>query len=144
MQDLVLSIMPSLKEIGLCVQTQISLKHIFFKITETKFFTSQAFSVDPVILKEETQQTIRGHSLNMVCCKSCRRSWTLNVLYHTTPHWLRWKTCTAYRAWSEWESTFHPLSTERNTFNTSIFKTKLSHFLFSPYRIWFWSLNCPH
>ena len=22
---------------------------------------------------------------------------TLNVLYHSTPHWLRWKTCTAYR-----------------------------------------------
>ena len=22
---------------------------------------------------------------------------TLNVLYHTTPHWLRWKTCTTYR-----------------------------------------------
>ena len=36
---------------------------------------------------------------------------------------------------------FHSLSTTRNAFNKSSFITKLSQFLFSPYRSWFSSLK---
>ena len=45
------------------------------------------------------------------------------------------------KSWSEKESTYHPPSTAWSTFNKSILKTKLSLFLFSPYRNWFWSLK---
>ena len=53
---------------------------------------------------------------------------------YTTPHWLRWKTRTAYGALHTnpevSESPFFILSTARNTFNKSVFLNKIEPFSF--------------
>ena len=71
-------------------------------------------------------------------------SLTLNVLYHTTL--VEVKDMHSLHSFAQTnpevsESPLFILSTAKTTFNKSIFKTKSSHFLFSPYRNWFGSLN---
>ena len=65
--------------------------------------------------------------------------------HHSSCVGFRWRTCSSAlpKHILNWESTFHPVSAVRNTFQKSNFKTKLSQFLFSPYRNWFSSWTLP-
>ena len=113
-----------------------------FTISKSKMLLTHTVSVARTLGNMGNQQT----SLMLIKTTSLAQRSTLNTPHHTSCTGFRWRTCIAYSALLKHilkcvRVCFSSSVNRENTFNKSKLITKLSHFLFSPYRNWFSSLE---